>query len=327
MPPASDYASMPEGVGTVDSKEERNAELILARLADARLVMSGRPAVKIVTIVFLASQVVTGLWLRTLVVPRGWEVAAACAFLMIAALALPAAFRRGRKAEPQWARAAAVHERSLSGRVPEEMLGMVREFMASMTTGTRWRGDAHLYVSRYTEEEPVHYAACCAGRMFVMGGRLLVILGEHLAAGPASIAEAVLAHERRHVGGWRLYAYSVGAVAGAWGLIVVGWAVPPWPNLLLIAAAVRVVTTAMFWAIEVSCDVGSARDTSPAAILASVDYKQRTEGGARAMWPRGKRWAVSILTWAAGAEHPPYSVRRAAIRTLARRGGAAGRER
>jgi hypothetical protein len=165
MPPASDYATMPAGAGAVESKEERNAELILARLADARLVMSSRTSVKIATIVLVVSQVVTGLWLRNYLVPRGWEVAVACAFLVILALAAPAMSRGAGRKEPQWARAAAAHERSLPGRVPEEMLGMLREFTASMTAGTRWRGDARIH-------QPVHGGGRGALRGLLRGWHL-----------------------------------------------------------------------------------------------------------------------------------------------------------
>ena len=293
-----------------EGKEERRAELVLARLADTRLVMSSRALTKIVTVVLLVGQVVTGLWLRSLAVPDWQETAAACAFLLILALALPALFRRPRKKEPQWVRAAAVHERSLAGRIPRETHVMVGRLMKSMT-GRRWQG-AHLYVSRCTEEEAgeAHYAA---GGTFVMGGRLLVILGEHLACGQAGLAAAVLGHERRHVTGWRMHAYALADIAGTWGLIVAGWAVP-WPALLPVVAALRVAMTAVLWAIEISCDIGGGRDTSPAAMIATLDFKERAECGARALWPAGKRRAVSVLTWAAGQAHPPFRVRRAAIR-------------
>jgi hypothetical protein len=78
------------------------------------------------------------------------------------------------------------------------------------------------------------------------------------------------------------------------------------------------VATATSWLVEIGCDVGSARDTSPAAMLEALDFKACTEGGARALWPHGERWAVSVLTWAAGPQHPPLSVRRAAVRAVAR---------
>jgi len=144
---------MPEGAGTV--KEQRNAELVLARLADARLMMAGRPSVMVATLIFLAGQVVTGLYIRGRIVPRGWEVAAVCGLLLVLAVALPAVLRVGKKSEPQWARAAAVHEQSLSGGLPAATLGLAREVMAAMTAGTRWRG-SFLYISRCTEEDAVH---------------------------------------------------------------------------------------------------------------------------------------------------------------------------
>lgn len=110
-----------------------------------------------------------------------------------------------------------------------------------------------------------------------------------------------------------MHAYALADIAGTWGLIVAGWAVP-WPALLPVVAALRVAMTAVLWAIEISCDIGGGRDTSPAAMIATLDFKERAECGARALWPAGKRRAVSVLTWAAGPAHPPFRVRRAAIR-------------
>jgi hypothetical protein len=249
-------------------------------------------------------------------VPRGWEVAAACAFLAAAALAAPALSRRPRAGEPPWARAAAVHQRSLPGRVPQQTLDMMRQVTTQVTTGTR-RGGARVYVAWCTEEEPAHYGACCAGGTLLIGGRLLVILGEHLAAGPAPLAAAVLAHERSHLTRWRPHAHALAAIAGSWGLIIAGWAAP-WPAVLLPALALRLAATAAAWLTETSCDLGAARDTSPAAILAAIDYKQRTQDHARAQWPRWKRHTASLLTCLAGSQHPPAGIRRAAIRALAR---------
>jgi hypothetical protein len=313
---STDYAAMPES-GAAESKEERNAELVLAKLAD-RLVMSGRAPVLIVMSVYQVSLVFTGLWLRTYFAPRGWQAAAGCAALVTVALAAPALARRAGNKEPPWARAAATHEQSVRERLPEDTRAMLRDFTASMTAGTRWQGGAHVYVSRCTEEEEdrVHYAACCAGGTLVMHGRLLVILGDHLAMGPATLAKAVLAHERRHISGWRLHAYALASVAGTYGLVIAGWTVTPWPALLLAAASIHAARTATLWLVEISCDVGSARETSTDAMLATIDFKQRTEGGAHALQPRGKRRARSILACLAGLEHPPYRVRRAAIRAL-----------
>lgn len=168
-----------------------------------------------------------------------------------------------------------------------------------MTAGTRWRGDAHVYVSRCTEEaqDQPHYAACCAGGTLVMNGALLVILGEHLAMGPVALAQAILAHERRHVSGWRLHAYALTSILGTGGLVIVGWSVTPWPVMLLAAVSLRVVHTATVWMIEMSCDVASAWETSPAAMLDAVDFKLCTEGVTRTLQPPGGGALKSLLCW------------------------------
>jgi hypothetical protein len=230
MPTASDYATIPE-TGVAERREERSADQVLAKLAD-RLVLSGRTPVMVMTIVFEISLAVTGLWLRTFFIPRGQQAAAAWAVLLIVALAAPALAlaQRARGKEPQWLRAAATHEQFIWEHIPQEMRAMLLEFTRAMTSGTRWRGDAHVYIARCAAEEgEVHYAPCCTGGTLVMGGRLLVVLGEHLAVGPVPVARAVLAHERRHFSGWRLHAYALASIAGSLGLVIVGWTVTPWP--------------------------------------------------------------------------------------------------
>lgn len=317
---ASDYVTMPES-GVAEGKEERRAELALSKLAEP-LVLSGRLSFLFVTVIFLASLVWTGLWLRTVHVPLGWETAAAWEVLAAFALAAPVIKSRTGKKEPAWVRFAAVHERSVWERIPGDTRGMVHAFASSMTAGTRWRGDGHVYVARCTQEagdEP-HYAACCAGGTLVMNGRLLVVLGEHLVMGPAATAQAVLVHERRHVGGWRPYAYALASIAGTFGLVIVGWSVRPWPQMLLAVVCLRVVQTSVIWMIEISCDVGGAWETDAAAMLDAVDFKQRTQGSTRALQPLGKRWAYNVLACLAGPEHPPYGVRKAMINASSPRG-------
>jgi hypothetical protein len=311
----TDYATMPENGAAAASREDRNAELVLSKITD-RLVMTSRTSVLILTAVALAGQVYTGAWLRTFLVPRGWQVTAAWALLVILGLAAPYLIRRPRSRQPQWARAADAHQRSLPGRVPDDMLAMLRRYTASMTSGTRWHGDARIYIAPCTQQDETHFAACCTGGTIPLHGRLLVVLGEHLAMGPVPVAKAVLAHERRHISGWRLHLFALAAISGTWGLIIAGWTVP-WPAALLPAAALRIAHVCASWLVEISCDIGSAREAGTAAMLAAVDFKERTEGRTRAALPPAKRWAHNALRWTAGPEHPPYSVRRWAIRAFA----------
>lgn len=187
--------------------------------------------------------------------------------------------------------------------------------MSRMTASPRWRS-AQLYVARCTDGRPVHWAQCCTGGTYPRQGRLLVILGEHLMYGPPEVAVAVLAHERRHVLPLNIYLYSLATVTGTLGLVLAGWAAP-WPVLLPAALAVRYAAVAVLWAIEFSCDLGGAREMGTGAMTETVNYKQRTKEGTRALQSAVLRWPLALLGWLAGPEHPPYAVRRWAIRRFA----------
>lgn len=310
----SDYAVMPEN-DMAESKEERGSELVLAKIAD-RLVVSSSASFLVLMLVFEVSAVITGLWLRSLYVPSGLWVATAWVNLWgLVMVSILISERAGNK-EPQWVRAAAVHKSSVWARLPEDTRAMLQALTDSMMSGARWR-EAHVFIARCTSDEQAHYGACCAGGTLVMNGRLLVVLGEHLAVGPVATAHAVLAHERRHTGGWQLYGRAVSGVAGSLGLIVVAWSVTPWPLMLLTVIGIRMVVTATSWVTEISCDIAGARETSPAAMLASLEFKRRTTGGARALYPRGKRWTMTALRCLEWPVHPSHSMRRTAIETLA----------
>jgi len=310
----ADYAAPPGTGSVVYDTDQLDAELALAPIAGKLMSFSG-PAMPVRELVVLALYVVGGVGLRGYLPPTFAHVGEACVILLSLALVIPVVLRAPGKEEPQWARAAAVHRDWLAGRVPAPVYQQLTAVMNRMTAGTRWQG-AYLYVARCTSKEPVHYEACCAGGTYPRQGRLLVIVGEHLVYGRPEIALGILAHERRHVTPLRVRLYFIATVAGSLGLMVAGWAVP-WPVLLLAAAGVRLAAVAVLWAVEVSCDVGAARETSAAAMIETVNYKQRTKEGSRALWPAAQRRTVSILTWVTGPEHPPYAMRRWLISTLA----------
>jgi hypothetical protein len=313
MPP--DYAVMPGTEDVTYSRRELDAELVLAPIA-GKLMMFSRAVMPLIELALLTGYACTGVWARSHLVPHGWDVTEACCLLLLVAVARAALLQSPGKEEPEWARAALVHEESLHGQVPAPVFQQVKATMGQMTAGTRWHS-AHLYVARCTDENPVHYGACCAGGTYPRNGRLLVILGEHLVYGQPELAMAVLAHERRHVTQRRLFLYAVAAVTGTLGLAVAGWAVP-WPALLPVAVGVRAGAVLVLWAVEISCDLGAASDVGRDAIAEAVTYKQRTKGGSRALWPAWQRVTVGTLTWAAGPEHPPYAARRWLIRRLTR---------
>jgi hypothetical protein len=266
--------------------------------------------------VALAGLAWTGYWARGHLVPHGWDVPTACLGLLLLVFAVPAAMQAPGAEDPEWARASAVHEESLQGRVPALTYQQVKAVMGRMTASPRWRS-AHLYVARCTSDQPVHCGACCAGGTYPRSGRLLVIIGEHLMCGPPEVAVAVLAHERRHVLPLNAYLYSYALTFGTFGLVVAAWA-NPWPALLPVVLAVRYGSVAVHWAVEISCDLGGARETGIWAMTEAVNYKQRSKEGARALRPAALRWPLTLLGWLAGPEHPPYAVRRLAIRRLTR---------
>jgi hypothetical protein len=314
MPP-TDYAVLPDG-DIAEGKEERRAELVLSKLAD-RLVMTSRAPVLVIMVVSEVSLVFTGLWLRTYLVPHGWDYVVPWAVLAVIALAAPSVKRRKGQAEPRWHRAADAHERYNWPRLPTETRIMLHEFTRSMTAATRWRGDAHVYIAPCTEDEGTpHYAACCTGGTMILNGRLLVVVGEHLAMGDPGAARAVLGHERGHISGWRLYAYALAAITGTWGLVLVGWMITPWWVMLLIAVDLRLARVGVAWVVELACDVRGALAASPEAMVAALDFKRRTQGEALALRPRGQQLALRALSWLAAPEHPSYKVRRTVIRRM-----------
>jgi hypothetical protein len=315
MPP-TDYAVMSERA-TPPTMEEQDADLILTRLADTWLMAVGRPSSMTTVLGTLVGLVVAGIAMRTYFAPDWEKTAAACGILLLAALAIPLIAQAERRKEPQWAHAAAIHEKSLPGRVPADTLALLRDVTARMTIATGWRG-AYLYVSPCTEQDrrSPHYAPCCTGGTWVRGGRLFVILGEHLVAGNPALALAVLGRERRHLCGWRLYLYAVATTAGMYGVMAAAWAVP-WPTLLLPVAGLRLASVLLRWIVEIGCDIDGAGEAGADAMIAVVDLKEYDQRGERALWPPAKRAAVAVLRWVTGPEHPPYWLRRAMIRAAA----------
>lgn len=91
----------------------------------------------------------------------------------------------------------------------------------------------------------------------------------------------------------------------------------PWPALLPAAAALRVTLAAWSWAIEISCDLGSARTCGTQDMLDALRATGQASAAARAAQPHWKRYATSILTWISRPSHPSLPLRRAIAHTLA----------
>ena len=92
--------------GAEDAMDER-AELVLARLADARVMLATRPAARITMIVAEVVLTITGVWLRGHVPARWPALAGACLLLVVTGSAVPVLSGLGRR-EPGWVRVAAV---------------------------------------------------------------------------------------------------------------------------------------------------------------------------------------------------------------------------
>src|SRR5581483_7312754 len=92
---------------------------------------------------------------RTRLVLQGWQVAAACALVVVLAWAGPwLSWWSGRK-PPGWAASAETCERALAGRIPAETTEVVSRAIGKIRArgGRRWHG-AHVYLSRCTSTGP-----------------------------------------------------------------------------------------------------------------------------------------------------------------------------
>lgn len=312
----TDHATV--AAGAKGGPDERDAELILARTADARILTYTRPSVHVTTIVAYAFLAIAGIWLRGVVHPSGptrWPtVIYAVDFLAAVGLALPTIARLTARSEPKWVAAARIHQQSLDSRVPAATLALLQHCLARMP-----RQEGYIYVSRCTRRDPVHFEICHAAGVLPLQARLLVVMGEHVATGPSQLAAAVLAHESRHVTWVRLRLSCLGAMFGAGGWVLVGWAVR---GLALLPAMVALwaALTVWAWLIEISCDVGSARECGRRDLLEALARTHSALMADRATDPMWKQWALSVLAWAGGgAKHPPVALRRAIVRVLAGR--------
>jgi hypothetical protein len=290
------------------------AELTMARRVDGRFELAARNATLVTAVVVYAVLVIAGVWLRGRLVPQGWQVGAACALVAVLAWAGPwLAWVTGRK-PPGWAASAEICERALTGRLPAETMEVVSRVIGRIRArgGRRWHA-AHVYLSRCTSTEPPDAGVCQTAGVVPMNGRLVVVIGEHMASGPAVITEATLAHESQHVRPVRMYLAWLGMLIRLPGWVILGWAVP-WPALLPAALALHVAATVLSWAIEISCDLGGAADAGADAMLATLDHLSQTVTQLRKDRSRSAWYARAALMWIAGPTHPPLPLRRALLR-------------
>jgi hypothetical protein len=252
----------------------------------------------------------------------GGASAAGLYFLVIAGQLSPWAARyRARLAAraappPPWTAAAAIHCQSLPGRADPATLAAAARYLPAMAA--RYP-EAYFYIASCTG---TCTRLCRSAVTCVPDGRLLVILGEHLAADPVTAA-GTLAHELRHLHGWPLRAADAAAgAASGWGWAAAGaaWAATglPWPWLPAFPAALHLAATAAGWAVECGCDHAAARAEGRPALLHAIDFLA-------AQNPAAPRRARRALALAAGSPHPPYALRRAVIRAAGPRRRTTGR--
>ena len=290
------------------------ADLTMARRVDGRFELATRTGGFATVIVVYAVLTIAGVWLRTRLVPQGWQVAAACVLVAALAWACPwLSWVSGRK-PPGWAASAQTCERALAGRIPAEIMEAVSRVISQIRGegGRRWHG-VNVYLSRCTSTEPPDMGACQTAGVVPMNGRLVVFVGEHMASGSPVITAATLAHERRHVRPVRMYLAWLGMLSRLAGWVIIGWAVP-WPALLPAALAFHVAVTLLSWAIEVSCDLGGAAEAGAGAMLAALNHLSRTAAQLSKDRSRPARYTRAALIWTAGPAHPPLPLRRALLR-------------
>ncbi len=309
-----DGAGPPCSAGLVPGEgESRAADQVLARVADARVLMAVSVPARVMQAGAVVVQTVTGAWVRGHVAVS-WPLVTACLAVTALGLTLPRLARY--RGEPWWVQAARVHARSLEARVPLPCLDIAARH--ARVTGERTGRDAYLYVPRCGQPGRPHLGACHLAGVLHLNGRLLVVVGEHLASGPPHLVAGMLGREVRHVTGWRLPVTCLRVVLTVAGPFLLGWALPPLV-LPAILAVFLVMMMVVSWVTEISCDLGAARAGRPAGMLAALDYLSGVTAAGRAGVPAWKRYAASTLTWVTGPPLPPLRVRRSLVTAMSRR--------
>jgi hypothetical protein len=299
--------------------DEQQASKVLAALT-APLAASNRTLADLVQLAAAAAMTADGAGLRLAAGPgtAGQMIAAGCAVVLAARLAAGPVARllRAGRGEPGWTAAAAVHERSLPGRVPAATLAAAGRYLSAIAAA-RGQSRAWLYVHPCAGEDS-HTRLCRSAGVWQPGGRLMAIVGEHAAADPAA-ARVSLGHELGHVTGWTYRAFVVlhGArKAGGWGwaaagLIGAGWG---WAGVLAAAAVFQAASLLAVWTVEAACDRRADRAEGRAASLDGFAYIAAAQAADRPA-SRWGRAAGLVLRWAAGPSHPPVWLRTAVIRS------------
>lgn len=288
------------------------AELAMARRVDGRFEQVAGNGVFVTMIVMYVVMAITGAWLRTLVIPQRWEVAAACISVAVLAWALRwLSWVSGRK-PPGWVRAAETCEKALNSQIPAPAMAVVSQAVDRVRQRSRhrWHG-TYVYLSRCTRLGPPDNGMCQNAGVVPMSGRLVIVIGEHMTEVP-QVAAAVLAHEGRHVTSVRIYLTYLIMLSRLLGWVIIGWAVP-WPSLLHALLVFHVAVTMLSWAVEASCDLGGATEVGPGAMLATLDHLRQTDARINKDRSRKARYTRRALLWVAGPFHPPLPLRQVIV--------------
>jgi hypothetical protein len=302
LPTAGQVAAAEKDMTALLSPPAAPAEVKAAAVAAARVAV-------------VAGMAALGAGVRLAAAPGGWRVAGGvCAGLLLAhgyagatraSQKLAARLTAASAAEPWWLASARICERSQQGWADPAVLAAAAAHLAAVS---RRYASAHLYVARCDPDR--HPGLCREGTVEGTGGRLVLVIGEHLAAAPA-VAAVVIAHECGHKRPWARAAGGLVLWARApwagWGWAAAGLA--GWPWLLAAVPAFHVASVLGLWAVESGCDLGAARAHGCPAVLDALAFKP-----AHATLSR----AQTLAYWLAGPTHPPVRLRQAVIRTRQR---------
>jgi hypothetical protein len=258
-----------------------------------------------------------GMGFRQLVPHPVAITAAITGWMLLAGLGIPAGQRMqarlraqaGQQAEPGWAAEATAYREWLPDRVPPvpaETLAAADRYLAAVTA-RGWQS-AHLLIARAGPGSPGHMATT-----HLFADRVQIIMGSHIAEGPAGIAAATLAHESRHTQAWQAAVWHLQGLSTRF-MFLAGWALA-WPDAAWAALVLHAAFSMLKWTMEVNADLGAAADQGPEVMTAVFDAMTAAAAARRRADPRPApaRAAESALSWAAGRQHPPIRVRRAII--------------
>lgn len=288
--------------------DEEAAELVLAQITGSRVTAAMGTTGRRTAIMVFTVRTAIGALLRLWWVPPAPAIAGACLLAVAITAGLPLLRREG-SSEPAWVEAACRHQQSLASRgLPPANMEVISRCLAGLPP------PAFAYISACNDPRPSHMGTCQIAGVLTPNRRRLVLIGEHLAAGPHDVLAAVLGHESGHTARWQAQLGMLAEAAGSYGWLIIGWAVP-WPVLIPAAAGLLAALTAVSWLREITCDVRGAGHAGPRAMLDYLIDMKEILAAARTVRPRRQRYMDRVLNWLT-VPHPPFWLRCAVLRCL-----------